>query len=81
MTMGKPDDTAAPIDECTGPASRDIAAPATRPSALQETTSEPSAESKAPRPHRSIALMRLLGADCPSCRGFGCGACAGTGLG
>jgi hypothetical protein len=30
---------------------------------------------------RSIVLMRLLDADCPSCRGFGCTVCAGTGLG
>lgn len=27
-----------------------------------------------------ITLTRLLGGDCPSCRGYGCEACAYTGL-
>jgi hypothetical protein len=33
------------------------------------------------RARRPIVLMRLHDADCPSCRGFGCTVCAGTGLG
>jgi hypothetical protein len=36
---------------------------------------------KSARARHPIALMRLLDADCPSCRGFGCTVCAGTGLG
>ena len=28
-----------------------------------------------------LALKRALGVDCPSCRGFGCVACAYSGLG
>jgi hypothetical protein len=36
---------------------------------------------KSVRVRHPIALMRLLDADCPSCRGFGCTVCAGTGLG
>ena len=27
-----------------------------------------------------VALTRMLGADCPSCRGFGCESCAYSGL-
>jgi hypothetical protein len=35
---------------------------------------------QATRPRRSLALIRLLDADCPSCRGFGCAVCYDTGL-
>jgi hypothetical protein len=32
------------------------------------------------RSRRYLALKRILNADCPSCRGFGCETCAGTGI-
>jgi hypothetical protein len=32
------------------------------------------------RPRRSLALLRALNADCPSCHGLGCVDCAGTGI-
>ena len=32
------------------------------------------------RPRLPLALSRALGADCANCRGYGCVACADTGL-
>ena len=35
---------------------------------------------RAPRPRLPLALSRALGADCANCHGYGCVACADTGL-
>ena len=45
-----------------------------------ELSSAASSPTRSARPRRSLALMRLLDADCPSCRGFGCSVCYDTGL-
>jgi hypothetical protein len=45
-----------------------------------EVSRSESPPARSPRPRRSLALMRLLDADCPSCRGFGCSLCYDTGL-
>ena len=59
------------------PRRRDGHRPPPVQSAAVGTPSPPQNRRVLPRP---IALKRALGADCPSCRGFGCGSCAYTGL-
>jgi hypothetical protein len=49
-------------------------------SSSAEVSSSESSMNRTPRPRRSLALMRVLDADCPSCRGFGCSVCYDTGL-
>lgn len=58
-----------------------------RPEGRQAGAPQPAARPGAHRvsSHRAVRLplrlVRLLGADCAQCRGFGCQACAHTGLG
>ena len=45
-----------------------------------EVRSVPAPATRSACPRRSLALLRLLNADCPSCRGFGCAVCFDSGL-
>jgi hypothetical protein len=45
-----------------------------------EISSAATSPTASARPRRSLALVRLLDADCPSCQGFGCAVCFDTGL-
>jgi hypothetical protein len=80
MTRDRLNPIAEPGNERVGQPAASVAAPEGHPPAA-EPTDGLSAKRHRPRARRSIALMRLLGAECPSCRGFGCSACDGTGLG
>jgi hypothetical protein len=47
---------------------------------IEEVRSVPATATRSKRPRRSLALIWLLDADCPSCRGFGCAVCFDSGL-